>query len=651
MIENSNVWVISDKEENLWRVFLNNDNEIVYDTMYGSDRWTKEKRLDKDIVEFFLDVDDEYNIHIVYRNSREIKYCVWNGKQWLGKVIYELNVNEYIENIKILVLNSDINIFFVSGNYETKQSEIIHYRFNNFDSEFKTVCSISSESNVYYTIEILEQMEINLILLENAKENKFVSRFIYKGSWSKKEELYHLEGENIQITTIAFNNRIYILNLSQSNNTSYLEEVNISANKEINYTKIYETKNKIDEIILTNRVEYIEAVWNENDDVLHSCFTTYWSKAENIIKSKNYNLSIYNSKIINVSKKKIIGHKIIGSNYPEIRFWLTDKNGNENFNIDDLNEALKTYINNNNDEVNKVKDNRNEIENKSNKTIKFLNKKIANLKLQLEKSEMNYESIKEQLEVLDLKNKGKEKNLIEFKKAFEDTAKELKDFKDSYEKSISENNGLKEKVETLKKEYDEKNQSTNLLEDKVRELMIDKKLLEERLSKHEDKFIAQSNKYNEDIQILKDELKQKEFLLLERDEENRKLDDELRKKERELNEKEEKYNELQILYKNKDKQYDEIKRELERNSNKNKEIEVLLEDKENAFNVIKLESENKKEKLESLIYENQTLKNEIEEAQDEIYTLSEEKEKLKGKLEEELNKSFISKIWNKRGGS
>ena len=64
-----------------------------------------------------------------------------------------------------------------------------------------------------------------------------------------------------------------------------------------------------------------------------------------------------------------------------------------------------------------------------------------------------------------------------------------------------------------------------------------------------------------------------------------------------------------------------------------------------------MESENKKEKLESLIYENQTLKNEIEEAQDEIYTLSEEKEKLKGKLEEELNKSFISKIWNKRGGS
>lgn len=662
MINESNVWVISDKENNLWQVFLNDKNELVYNIMYGDDKWTKEKRLDKEVSEFFLDVDSGYNIHVVYRDSAKIKYCIWNGKQWLGKIIYESEVGEYIENIKILATNNNVNVFFISGNYEKQNKEIIHYRFDNVKGEFKNVCKINRfTSTPYYSLEVLEKNNINLILLESEEEKKVVSKIVFNNEWGKKESLYYLEGENIKIITLTFNNSIYVLNLSQNNRISYLEEVNISSSGQMSYTKIYETKNSIEKMILLNREKYIELLWQEEESILQCNFEKKWSEVKNIFKDEKFDLTLYNSKCISLRNEIIISHKIIGSNYPKIRFLLTNNNEDEEFNIDYLNKISKNDTSINFDEKyenKKVKENNL----KSNdKVIKELNKKIANLMLQLQKSEDNYEKIRENYEILQIKNKHKEKNLLEFKSIFEEVATEKENLKKNIEKEIlekgnlkedrdnlmNEKNRLSEENERLKEDRDslinEKNKSSeekekfkNKIEhlekelyikekeneEKIKKLDMDKKLLEEKILKNKTEFSREKRMINEECQNLKSLLKNKEQL----------------------------YVNLEKIYEDTKIKYDAIKIQLDEKSNKHKEIEILLSDREDEMKIMKLGEEENKAKVNELLYENEILRTEIEGAHDTINLLSDEKEKLRSELEEEFNRSFISRIWNKRGG-
>ena len=55
-----------DDEDHIWRFYVNDNKELMYSIMYDEDKWTKENKIDNDVLDFTVNFDKDNKIYIIY---------------------------------------------------------------------------------------------------------------------------------------------------------------------------------------------------------------------------------------------------------------------------------------------------------------------------------------------------------------------------------------------------------------------------------------------------------------------------------------------------------------------------------------------------------------------------------------------------------
>ncbi|WP_027633155.1 hypothetical protein [Clostridium hydrogeniformans] len=647
MISNTNTWIFHDKENNLWRFLLDEKGNMLYNTMYSHNRWSKETRLDRGVKEFNIYRDRNENIHIVYRNDSEVKYCRWDGKQWLGKPIYDIN-EEKIRNLKVIVLEGTIHVFFISNKDSEALGNIVHYKLSEDKGEVFTVASVST-NEVFdnYRIECKGKRNIYLLYIDKNEGDNEVKGALYNGQWSEAQAIYYTNGEDVRISTKFFNNKLYILNMSSNEGISSLEEIHLEENGDIKYDKIYNTKNTIDHICFVEKDNSLWALWNEEEKILYSTLMGKWSKPQELYIDEGNEVNFYSSTGVNLDNKEITCHRVFGSSYPTIKVILPkgdERNIIKGKSLDEVNGykvgknieshddifGPKSYYNNNyeyadkinsigtnpdmfygnnnyednniiNEEVHKVKE-------KEKVSGKNSNKVIATLKMQLQQKEGLYEELQDRLETITLKSKKNEENIIEFKKIFEESGREMQEMRTSLEDAKKERNEAIKEGEDLTNEISKLIRERDELKENIRNLLTEYNIAKDKfqntsmeIESFKDK-LRETNRIKElmEEQINKDELKfNKEISVLTT--KYKEIQDKLDAKV--IDNKE-----IQNKLEGKNAEYRDIKSKFEENIIQYREIQSKLESKEKELEKVKLEKNNLDIKLSDILLENEKLK-------------------------------------------
>jgi len=115
-----------DNEDHIWRFYINDSKELMYSIMYAEDKWTKETKIDNEVLDFTVNLDIGNKIYIIYSDKNSnLKYCEWEKNKWLGKNIYSFENAEYeMTELNVITVSGLMHIFFIGKNNINK----IHIR-------------------------------------------------------------------------------------------------------------------------------------------------------------------------------------------------------------------------------------------------------------------------------------------------------------------------------------------------------------------------------------------------------------------------------------------------------------------------------------------------------------------------------------------
>ena len=69
--------ILYDGEDHIWKFYVNDNNDLIYNIMYSEDKWTKEKKIDSEVLDFVVSLDMDNKICIIYSvKVGELKFCV-----------------------------------------------------------------------------------------------------------------------------------------------------------------------------------------------------------------------------------------------------------------------------------------------------------------------------------------------------------------------------------------------------------------------------------------------------------------------------------------------------------------------------------------------------------------------------------------------
>ena len=606
----------SDNENNLWNIKLDDNGNMIYSSMYSEHKWTREAKIDTNVLDFSVAIDERQYIHIVYKKKGEIKYCVWNRDQWLGKLLYEFGDHK-VEELNLKISETSVNVFFLlSERNEPDLGKIIHCSFDSRngdkeeESNFNIVAVIPVENTFghCYQVESFNENEFYMCI-KNYKDQKTDIMFCKytNKEWSEPKKLYSLKGMEVKICSGMFENQIHILNLYKENNKYILEDIYFQSDRKLNYVTIYESNEKIDNILIIIKDSVFYSMWNEQETIVTSYFNEIWSIPVTIEKKYNEDLSLYKSIWLNWNNSKIKCNYVIGYMGEEVEFILPNYNKNIDLQKHNLKKHVKSeLINNKGSEDNELRDS--------------LCKTINLLKIEAQKKEDLCDELKGKLNNMVTKYKRLEVKLNNFKKTYHELQGEVLGIADRLEKSKSDKENV---VKELQKSIDDKNTELLDLNNKYKEVQDD-------LDKKNTELLDLNNKYKE-------------------------IQNDLDKKNNELN----------TLKKDKNT----ILLKLNKSEEEKKQIQLSLnnainEKKESNIQLVKLneEKEDVIKYLDIILKDRDEVRNALENTNKEMHIMNKQKDKLSAILEKankennnlkkelsmEINRSILSKILNRR---
>lgn len=470
-----NIWIWNDNENNLWKFMINKNGDLIYQVMYTDNKWTNENKIDAEVLEFTISIDDKENIHIIYSKDSELKYCFNDRDKWYGKTIYEFDSSSNgISELKLIVIEEYINIFFLLKNENNfLMDNIIHYMWNGDEYLESKVCNIDhlSELDNHYNIEVTEQNEIILFFISYKENEKEINISIFRdGKWSNSKVLYTIKGEKIDFETMILKDGIHLLNFSKDNDVYVIEDVYMKFNEEMIYYKIEESDLEINEAILIEMKGVIWAIWNRKDEIVGAFLEEEWKGPFKLSDKENSELIMYNGLFENVNGQKIKAYKLWGTNSNPIKFILPNHYSENS--IEKINELKENSLVTNNDKKYRKKSIYEEVE-ELRRENKGLEKNLANLQFELEQRQSFYEKLEHRfVNVVNKSKKAEEKCNI---------------FEDAHQESQERLKEANMKLEELNKNLDvinkEKNQFTNMVEEANKEIDRLKEDLEIEINK------------------------------------------------------------------------------------------------------------------------------------------------------------------------
>ncbi|SFA96684.1 hypothetical protein [Clostridium frigidicarnis] len=585
----------SDNENNLWNIKLDDNGNMIYSSMYSENKWTREAKIDTDVLDFSVAIDERQYIHIVYKKKGEIKYCLWNRDQWLGKLLYEFGDHK-VEELNLKISEKSVNLFFllIECN-EPDLGKIVHCSFdsskdgNEEESNFNIVAAIPVEDTFGHCYEV-ENFNVNefYMCIKNCKNQETDIMFCKytNKEWSEPKKLYSLNGMEVKICSGMFENQIHILNLYKENSKYILEDIYFQLDRKLNYVTIYETNEEIDNILILIKDSVFCSMWNEKETIVTSYFNEIWSVPITTEKKYNEDLFLYKSIWLNWNNSKIKCNYIIGYSGKEVEFILPNYNKNIDLQKHNLKKYVKTeLINNKGIEDNELRDS--------------LCKTINLLKVEAQKKEDLCDELKGKLNNMVTRYKRLEGKLNNFKKTYHELQGEVLEIADRLEKTKADKENV---VKELQKYIDDKNTELLDLNNKYKEVQND------------------LDKKNNELNTLK---KDKNTILLKfnkSEEEKKQIQLSLNNA---INEKKE--SNIQLVKLNEEKE-DVIKY-----------LDIILKDRDEVRNVL----ENTNKEMHMMNKQKDKLSAILEKA-------NKENNSLKKELSMEINRSILSKILNRR---
>ncbi|MBE6065719.1 hypothetical protein [Clostridium cochlearium] len=463
-MKEGDIWIWNDKEDNLWKFRVNKNGDFIYQIMYTDEKWTNENKIDEKVLEFNIKIDKEENIHVIYVQEEELKYCIYNKEKWFGKTIYKFDYKQVkISELDLVILGDYINVFFILINKTTPlKGELIHYAWNEYEGMENNIFNINimKDAHNHYSIEITEKNEIYLFFISYNKDKSDMNMSIFRNNiWISEQVLYSIKGEKIKFFTLNSQDGIHILNLSKEINIYVLEHVYLCFNGEMIYHKIIESDLSIIEPILLEVDEVIWCIWNMGKETVCSFFNEQW---EGFFKLANKEeLLVYNGFFKSINNKKIKAYRLWGTNSSPIRFILPDSFLQEPKSSEDNLE--EKYIQSN------IYIQMEEMQ----KRNKSLEKSLVNLQLQLQQKQRLYDELENRLFNAINKSRKAEEKCNVFKKAHEQ----------SQEKLNETNIKLQELNEALQITNEEKLEIINMFKEANEEIKNLKESLEEEMNK------------------------------------------------------------------------------------------------------------------------------------------------------------------------
>lgn len=514
-------WIYVDYKENLWKFSLNNNKELSYGIMYKEGKWTKEILIDIKVLGFAIYIDENEGIHLVYSNSKgELKYCTMKNKQWVGKVLYQLEDKDFeIENLKIEIIGANMHIFYLLvGNDGSDHGVLMHCLWSGQETTVNRLDDVILIPNLkeYYSININYKGDIFVFFLSDEGDEISLNYCSFENKrWLPAKRLYGIQGEDIGFEVTIDKQDIHILNKSKESLMYSLDHVFIDSIGNVKDFKIYDSKNNIIDPLLFIESNKLCSCWLEKDKIYYSIFNKdEWGSPIFFDRGNKEKLERYNSFICtdndsHIKEKKVYGTDTLDMNlYDPSEFLITmkdslryDKNKSEekSYPESELVESLKAELFREKSEKNNLVNRISHLNLRIQKNQKFMEEyeqQIARVLEQKRKAEENCNVFLELQKKIQKEFECANNELLEIKKSREELEERLKYYEDEIglvKKQLELANEDKYKLSLELEVLNRKNQ-----EEKENILEIENKLKsceeENLLIKKESQLLSEENK-------------------------------------------------------------------------------------------------------------------------------------------------------------
>ncbi|MFL0194593.1 hypothetical protein ACJDU8_03265 [Clostridium sp. WILCCON 0269] len=275
MMTNKYPWIFITENNDVWKIYLNDNAELMYKIMHQKQKWTEEKIIDIGIIEFAICIEDGI-IHILYVNKKnELKYCTRKEDKWIGEKVYDIKKDNFqVQELKAIILQGKMHVFYLLAAVDgSKRGILKHCVWDGRDIKLYTIQYIilSDKVDRYYEIQLEKKNCIDVFFVSNRGDEVSLSYCMYnQNSWTEAKRLYGIQGDNIMFKVLNTGYAFNIINKSREGSIYSLEHVRIEENVNIRKHEIY--KGSVDPVepIIFYINNKILTCWNEESNILCS---------------------------------------------------------------------------------------------------------------------------------------------------------------------------------------------------------------------------------------------------------------------------------------------------------------------------------------------------------------------------------------------
>ena len=481
-------YIYVDSTNNIWKFSKNDNKELQYNIMYEEGKWTKESLIGKEVLGFAVYVEEDETIHIVYSNIKgELKYCTLKDNQWVGKKLYQIENDEFeIRDLKVEIIRDEMHIFYLLiGNNGSDHGVLMHCIWNGKEMRDTSLQDIILISNLkeHYLINVNKRNNIDIFFItdEGAEISLNYSSF-QDNMWSPVKRLYGIQGEDIGFDVIRNEQKIHILNKSKSDSIYFLDHVCINMSGDIQVFRVYESNKELTEPILFIDSNKLSSCWLEQGEIFYSNFDgEKWSSVFYFDRGNELKVRRYNCFICYHGENYIKSIGIYGTDDLDLSLFVPSQF------VVNIKDSLRYELNQDNVVLPKEEESLQNLklelfQVKSDK--RNLEKKIASLKMQLQKKQRFLEEYEERISgILEQKRKVDE-NYKLFLELRQNIQKELEDTN----QQLLQERKIKEDIENRFKECEEENIN---IRQQLQIISEEKKKLNEELEFEKNKSIME----------------------------------------------------------------------------------------------------------------------------------------------------------------
>ena len=314
-----NSWIYIDYKKNIWKFSQNNNKELCCNIMFVEGKWTKEILIDKDVLEFAVYIEEDGKIHIVYSSvNKEIKYCTLKENQWIGRILYSMDNDEFeIRSLKFYLIGDEMHIFYllIESN-GSNHGVLMHSIWDGIDANTTKLLDIILIPNEKenYIIKVDKESNIDVLFITYEGKDITLNYCGYKNQkWTLVKRLYRIQGHDIEFEMLNDQQEMHILNKHKEGASYYLDHVRVELTGDIQKFRICESREELAEPLLFQLSDRLYSCWLGENRIFYSVFNgenwsgpTYFNRG-NEYKVEKYHFYMAGDKETPIKEREVYG--------------------------------------------------------------------------------------------------------------------------------------------------------------------------------------------------------------------------------------------------------------------------------------------------------------------------------------------------------